>query len=443
MVKIGFLEDEPIIIAAVAAKISQTPFEKGSIEDLYEECRGKKLEEEVKRLERNGEKEKAKELEKEIKRRIANSREMVNAIIEKSGHLIFGEFLPYAVFMEGLSRFAALYLWRNVNAQNLVYGAGLEASFRVMRPNRYNTAVSELGKIAFEVYEKAVEQGVPEQDARYLLPEGTLTRMIFTAPPRHLLKLGNNLCDSPLIELKEIGSEINSIVSKEFGLKMPKEKPASEWNFWEYKSHPLKEEISLNYGRKEHSISLQMRIKGSLAMYAQLVRQRQILCDIESLARIVGKGVFVLPASFPESIKKEYQEIASIAIGKQMKLLMNKDPDFVYFLLLGQEAWADIYGRGFSVLETSKSRSEGVAQWEIRNKVGIPLTRKLLKHPSITGNNKEIGPRCYRERRCIEPATFKTKKNICKAFLRDQGIWKGSLPALLDTLEEKYTTFKA
>jgi hypothetical protein len=39
MVKVGFIEDKPIVIAAVAAKISQTPFEKGSIEQLYEESR--------------------------------------------------------------------------------------------------------------------------------------------------------------------------------------------------------------------------------------------------------------------------------------------------------------------------------------------------------------------------------------------------------------------
>ncbi len=42
MVKITFLEDEPIVLAGLALKISQTPFEKGSIEELYKECRSNK-----------------------------------------------------------------------------------------------------------------------------------------------------------------------------------------------------------------------------------------------------------------------------------------------------------------------------------------------------------------------------------------------------------------
>lgn len=96
MVKVGFLEDESAILAAVAAKISQTPFEQGSIKELYEECRDN--EEEAKKL--------------------------VNRIMKGSGHLIFGDFLPYAVTLEDLSRFAAIYVWRNVNIYNLIMGAG-------------------------------------------------------------------------------------------------------------------------------------------------------------------------------------------------------------------------------------------------------------------------------------------------------------------------------
>jgi hypothetical protein len=64
MVKVGFLEDKPVILAAVGAKISQTPFEEGDIHHLYEECRN------------NPEK----------------SKKMVNAIMKKHGHMILGDF---------------------------------------------------------------------------------------------------------------------------------------------------------------------------------------------------------------------------------------------------------------------------------------------------------------------------------------------------------------
>jgi len=173
-------------------------------------------------------------------------------------------------------------------------------------------------------------------------------------------------------------------------------------------------------------------------MYGQLVRQRQILCDIEPLEGIAKKGKFIIPSTFLEEVKKEYKEIARKAKEKQVELIEKKDPNFVYFLLLGQEAQSSIYGKGAQVIETSKARSEGVVQWEIRNKVGIPITEELAKYPSLI---REIGPRCWRERRCLEPATFKTKKNICKAFLQAGGNWKGTLEELLEVLKEPYDIF--
>lgn len=408
MVKVGFLEDESAILAAVAAKISQTSFERGSIKELYEECRDN--EEEAKKL--------------------------VNRIMKGSGHLIFGDFLPYAVTLEDLSRFAAIYVWRNVNIYNLIMGAGIEASLRVVKPNRYNEVVSDLGKTAFEVYEWLLKQGIPNQDARYVLFEGTLTRMIFSAPPRYLMKLANDLKNTPLPELQEIGEKIATLVTERFGLETPEETLPSQWQFWG--DEKIKEGISLDYRETLHSASLNMGIRGSLAMYAQLVRQRLLLCAIEPLEGITRTGIFVVPPTFPKNAVEYYREIASQAKKKQIELIEKKDPNFVYFLLLGQEAKAMIYGKGSGVIETSRARSEGVAQWEIRNTVGIPITRELAKYPEL---RKEIGPRCRREGICIEPATFKTKKSVCPAFAKAGGKWQGSLEELLQTLTESYETF--
>lgn len=410
MVKVGFLEGDPIILAAVGVKISQTPFEKGNILKLYQECRANK----------------------EV------SGKIVNEIMTKHRHLILGDFLPYALTLEDISRIATLYFWRNVSALNLMFGAGIEASFRVIRPKRYNILVRNFGKMAFEVYQKAIKLGVPEQDARYLLPEGTLTRMIFSAPARYLIKLSNSLKNTPLPELNEIGKKIEALIKEKFNLEIPKEPLISEWKFWKRDGlESIKEGISLNHQGTIHSLSLNMEIKGSLAMYAQLVRQRQILCEIEPLEEIAKKGRFVVPPTFPEILKKNYREIAKEAKEKQLKLIERKDPNFVYFLLLGQEARAMIYGKGAALIETARARSDGVAQWEIRNVVGIPLTKELAKY----GLEKEIGPRCWREGRCLEPATFKTKKNICKAFEKARGNWRGTLEELLEILSENYETF--
>jgi len=407
-VKVGFLKDEPAILAALAAKISQTPFERGSIEELYKEC-GKNKE---------------------------KSRELVNRIMKMNRHLIFGDFLPYAITLENLSRLAAIYFWRNVNVLNLIFGAGIEASFRVIKPNRFNEVVSDLGEMAFKAYEKALNFGIPEQDARYLLPEGTLTRMIFSTPPRYLIKIANSLKNAPLKELQEIGEKIEMLIKEKIGLEIPREEPVSEWKFWG--KEEIKEEIFLDYQGNLHSLSLNMEVKGSLSMFAQLVRQRQFLCEIEPLEQIAKRGEFVVPPSFPEEIKKEYQEIAKEARKRQMELIEKQDPNFVYFLLLGQVAKVMVYGKGAGIIETSRSRSCGTAQWEIRNVVGIPITRKFAKYEEL---RKEIGPRCWREKRCIEPATFKTKKQTCRTFEKCGGNWQGTLEEMLETLKESYGTF--
>jgi thymidylate synthase ThyX len=410
MVKVGFLEDESVILAAVGVKISQTPFEQGSIQDLYKECRNNSEE----------------------------SKKLVNSIMKDHGHMILADFLPYAITIEDMSRFAAIYLWRNVNVHNLIMGAGIEASLRVIKPNRFNEVVAEFGKMAFEAYERAIKSGVPLQDARYMLPEGTLTRMIFSAPPRYLGKLSNALWwDSSLPEFVEIALETGKLISKKFGFINTQEKIPSQWKFWG--KEKIKKRTSLDYQGTNHSLSLNMSVKGSLSMYAQLVRERLLLCDIEPLEQIARTGRFVVPQSFPEKVREEYRKIAKIAKAKQLELIAKKDPRFAYFLLLGQEAKARVYGKGSGVIETSRARSEGVAQWEIRNEVGIPITESLAKYPKLI---REIGPRCWREGKCIEPATFKTKKSVCKAFEIAGGKWKGSLSELLATLTEPYQTFE-
>jgi hypothetical protein len=237
MVKVNYFEDKPYILAALGVRISQSPLEK-TVEELYDEC---KINE-------------------------TKSKELVNNIMRKYGHLILADFLPYAITLEDISRFAAIYFWRNVNSQNLVFGAGIEASFRVIRPDRFNDIVGEIGKKAMEFYKNALELGVLEQDARYILPEGTLTRMIFSAPPRYLMKLANTLKRAPLLELQEIGQKIALLIEKNFSLEIPEETLPSQWSFWGEKD--IEEGISLDYKDSAQSLSLNMGIKGSLSMYA-------------------------------------------------------------------------------------------------------------------------------------------------------------------------------
>lgn len=410
MVKVTIIEDEPIILAALGAKLSRTSLEKGTIADILEQCRDN----------------------------ISDSKSLVNRVLNKSGHKILGDFLPYAIALEDLSRFAALFLWRNINTSNLIFGAGLEASLRVMKPDRYKNVVGALGKKAFDAYENAIDAGVLNQGARFILPEATLTRMIFTGPPRYLIKVANALKRSPLPELQKIAEEIHKIVETRFHLSIPNETLPSEWKFVECLEETKNTGDYLDYHGTVHSLSLGMDVKGSLSMYAQLVRQRQTLCQIEPLSMIAKTSRFVLPPSFPKQIADEYKEIAQEAKKQQKKLLEAHNSEFVYFLLLGQEAKSKIYSHGQGVIELSQARSEGVAQWEIRNNVGIPVTLLLDQEKGL---RPIIGPKCWRENKCTEPTTFKKKKNVCKAFEAAKGNWRGTLPALMDLLKEPHEVF--
>ncbi|MEM5766156.1 MAG: FAD-dependent thymidylate synthase [Candidatus Aenigmatarchaeota archaeon] len=422
MVEVSFLTDEPYILGALGAKISQSPLSK-SIDELYRECKDD---------------EKA-------------SKKLVQDIIKKYNHMILADFSSQAIVIDGLTRFAALYLWRNVNVENQVYAAGIETSLRVVKIDkntRHHPIANCLWDKSIDIYREAIEQNIPQQDARYVLPEAIYTRIILSSPPRYLFKIGNSLEEAPLQELQTIGRKINEIIEKETGM-ISEEKVLSRWDFFGGSGEDIKEKVDIHVSKYSsekvdpYSISMIMYLKGSLALFAQLVRQRLNLCVIEPLENIAYKGKFVVPPSFGDEIMKKYREFAKEANELQMRMIENshvKDPSFVYLLLLGQQADARLYGSGYGLIDLSKERSEGVAQWEIRSKVGIPVTKELAKFQEI---RNKIGPRCYREGRCIEPLTFKTKMAICPSFKVAGGKWDRSLEELLDLLDEssKFSVF--
>ncbi len=430
MVKINYLKDDPYILAALGVKISQAPFEK-TLDELYQECKENKEE----------------------------SKKLVNSIIKIHHHNILLDFTSCAVTIEGISRFAILYLWRNINAPNLVPGAGIEASFRVTKPKKYkkigpkkiqiqttlngsqiiikskkyNKFIEDFGRRAFNLYEMSLKEGIPVQDAKYMLPEGALTRVIFAISPRYLLKLYNILKNSPLEELREISRGFEKVV-REIGFETETgEIPATSWEIWDEEIANNEDKFSLNYSGKSTTLSLNYDTKGSLSMYADLVRERQILCELEPSENIAKNARFVVPNSFSSKIKEEYLRLAKDINEKQLELIEKKDPNFVYFLLLGQEAKSKVSGSGKGILETSKKRCCGVVLGELRSNFAVPITRELAKYDEL---KNEIGPRCWRENRCLEPATFKTKKNKCPVFEKYLGKKPEDFDKILDLLYE-------
>lgn len=406
--KVNFLEDDWIFLAATAARISQSSFEK-KIEELYQS----EKENEEKSLQR------------------------VKKIVEQYHHLILGDFSNFGIAIENTTRLASLYFWRMINKENLIFGAGIETSQRVVSPIDFHFSLTEFGAKTLVFYQKLINEfKIPPEDARYILPLGVFTRLFFSAPPRYLAKIASELEISPLLELRKIGEKISKIIKEKFKVNFPREKLISTWNFWG--KEEINEKIKIRNHRNLYFLAIKMGIKGSLAMFHQLVRQRGILVVIEPLEAISENSEFIVPPTFSKEALEIYKELAKEAKENQKKLIKRGDPSFAYFLLLGQRARAKIYGFSFGILEAIKNRLHGTAQWEIRNTFAIPLFKKILK---LNSELKEfLFPPCQIEGKCFEPLLFRIKKSVCPIFVTQMK--KLDLEKFLELLSVKYDVFK-
>jgi hypothetical protein len=151
-----------------------------------------------------------------------------------------------------------------------------------------------------------------------------------------------------------------------------------------------KDEISIC--ENPHSTSINKALDGSFSMYAQLVRMRLGLTQIESPERSVSRAKYVLPSSFDLNSENAYKEIAVKATEVQILHLRQDGPNFVYYMLLGQKAKGLFHTFGKTSNHVGKARSCGSAQWEIRSNVGVELAELL-----------SIGPKCMTDKKCTEP----------------------------------------
>jgi hypothetical protein len=319
-------------------------------------------------------------------------------------HLIAAEFGNRAIVFGDISRLSSLYLWRNIGAPNEVYGDGLERSFRIQAPpftciDAESTRLYELG---LDAYVKGAERGIPNEDLRYVLPKAVQTTVVLNAPigtERYIAKLANAFKKWPLEEHEELRNGLLKIIGKGYHF-FSEEEPASEWKLW---GREWTEEDMTVPSKNPFSSIINKTTDGSCSMYAQLVRQRMGLTEIEPAENIVRRARFELPHTFDREMETAYREIAAKAVETQTRYLNRKDPNFVYYLLLGQKGRGIFHTGGKNGESTAESRCCGAAQWEIRNKIGIPIAEFL-----------EMGSKCYENKKCTE-----TKKSRDKCPIKD------------------------
>lgn len=128
-------------------------------------------------------------------------RDLINRL-RSSGHLSPFEHASFTFGIEGISRVTSHQLVRHriasYSQQSQRYVKMSNGEFVIPPSVKKNPfaleLVSGLNDTALSVYNKLIQLGIPEEDARYVLPQGITTKIIVTMNARELLHFFNLRC---------------------------------------------------------------------------------------------------------------------------------------------------------------------------------------------------------------------------------------------------------
>lgn len=128
-------------------------------------------------------------------------RELLNRL-RKSGHLSPFEHANFTFGIEGISRVTSHQLVRHriasYSQQSQRYVNMSKTDFvippSIMKDESALEMLSKVNELAKSTYDKLIELGIPEEDARYVLPQGITTKIIVTMNARELLHFFNLRC---------------------------------------------------------------------------------------------------------------------------------------------------------------------------------------------------------------------------------------------------------
>ncbi|MGB9681467.1 MAG: FAD-dependent thymidylate synthase [bacterium] len=129
------------------------------------------------------------------------TRELIKKL-KSSGHLSPLEHASFTFGIEGISRVTSHQLVRHriasYSQQSQRYVRVSNALFvippSVERNREAKLLTVEINEMAKKTYQKLIELGIPEEDARYILPQGITTKIIVTMNARELLHFFNLRC---------------------------------------------------------------------------------------------------------------------------------------------------------------------------------------------------------------------------------------------------------
>ena len=137
----------------------------------------------------------------------------------KSGHHSVFEHVSFTFWVDGISRVLTHQLVRHriasysQRSQRYTKGKGwvtpLSIDTKLKLAEKYKKF---MGKI-FDFYNKLIELGIPEEDARFILPQGSLTTIVFTMNLRSLMHFCHErMCNRAQWEIRELANRCKDLV---------------------------------------------------------------------------------------------------------------------------------------------------------------------------------------------------------------------------------------
>jgi thymidylate synthase ThyX len=345
--------------------------------------------------------------------------------ITNFGHGDMGEWGYTGFYFKNFSRFFTFYSWMPVRPWEKIYLVGTEMSLRyvVIEENPFikigDNEVKKVNEKAFKLYKKMVENDVPKQDARYVMPLATKTEEIIQIPEGRMLeKFANYLYYNPLREINETGRMLKDFV-KSLGYSYPIEEAPNGMMLKKNKNieREMLEKNLRKYGKMQlaffYPFSVAWKAKGSIASYHQDVRNRQVVHYWPSWEEVIYSNSFV----YPETAKDFHGEIEQV-YDKQLEISkrfwQREDYDnALYVLPLGKEMEVTSFVSGIEhIKDVTKLRTCLRAQWEIRSRYNT--VKGFLKRISKELNIEEfsnLGPSCIVDNVCYE-----YKKENCPMY---------------------------
>lgn len=153
---------------------------------------------------------------------LEKARQLIRELLYR-GHESILEHASFTFRIEGISRVASHQLVRHRLAsyaqQSQRYVSLKEADFvypPVLEENPQAKGLyQEVVQRCKEVYEKLLSLGIPKEDARYIIPQGMATNLVFTANARELLHVFRlRLCNRAQWEIRDLCFKMLTIVQE-------------------------------------------------------------------------------------------------------------------------------------------------------------------------------------------------------------------------------------